>query len=469
MTASTMDPTFYRSAADAAAAPPEELAYVVAFDRAAQKSDAMTVVDVNPASDGYGRVVGWTDVPGVGHELHHFGWNACSSALRHEGHDLAGLSRRFLLVPGLRSSDIHVLDTQPDPRAPRLARTISGTDLSGKAGYSRPHTMHCGPDGVFLTCIGGPEGDDDAPGGIALLDHSTFDVVRAWETDRGPQHFAYDAWWHLNQNVLISSEWGSPSMIENGIVPELLLGGRYGHALHFWDLAEGRHRQRIDLGAQHQMPLEVRPSHDPEATWGFVGVVISTEDLSGSIWRWFRDGDEWKAEKVISVPAEPADPDLLPPALKPFGAVPPLITDIDLSVDDRYLYVSCWGTGEMKQFDVSDPAHPTQTGSVRLGGIVGRAPHPARPDLPLAGGPQMVEVSRDGRRVYFTNSLYGAWDDQFYPDGVGAWMAKLDAEPGGGLAIDERFFPHGDEFRGLRVHQIRLQGGDASSDSYCYR
>jgi len=40
-----------------------------------------------------------------------------------------------------------------------------------------------------------------------------------------------------------------------------------------------------------------------------------------------------------------------------------------------------------------------------------------------------VEVSRDGRRVYITNSLYGAWDDQFYPHGVGAWMAKIDADP----------------------------------------
>ena len=218
-------------------------------------------------------------------------------------------------------------------------------------------------------------------------------------------------------------------MIEDGIVPDLLLGQKYGHAIHFWDLAAGKHVQRVDLGAQHQMALEVRPSHDPEATWGFVGVVISTEDLSGSVWRWFRDGDEWKAEKVITVPAEPADPDLLPPALKPFAAVPPIITDIDLSVDDKFLYVSCWGTGEMKQFDVSDPANPKQVGSVRLGGIVDRTPHPARADMPLSGGPQMVEVSRDGRRVYFTNSLYGAWDDQFYPDGVGAWMAKLDARP----------------------------------------
>jgi len=468
MTQPRIDPTFYRTASEAAAAPGEQLAYVAAFDRAAQKSDAMTVVDVNSASDTYGRVVGWTDVPGLGDELHHFGWNACSSALKHEGHNMEGLARRYLLVPGLRSSNIHVLDTWPDPRQPTVVKTIDSASLSAKAGYSRPHTLHCGPDGVFLTCLGGPKGNDDGPGGIALLDHESFDVLRAWETDRGPQHFQYDAWWHLNQNVLISSEWGSPSMIEDGIVPELLLGQKYGHAIHVWDLAAGQHVQRVDLGAQHQITLQVRPSHDPEATWGFCGVVISTEDLSASVWRWFRDGDEWKVEKVITVPAEPADPDRLPAALKPFGAVPPLITDIDLSVDDKFLYVSCWGTGELKQFDVSDPANPQQVGSVRLGGIVHRSAHPAMAEMPLSGGPQMVEVSRDGTRVYLTNSLYGAWDDQFYPDGVGAWMAKLDADPDGGLNIDERFFPHGDEFRGLRVHQIRLQGGDASSDSYCY-
>jgi selenium-binding protein 1 len=148
--------------------------------------------------------------------------------------------------------------------------------------------------------------------------------------------------------------------------------------------------------------------------------------------------------------------------------VPPLVTDIDLSVDDKTLYVSCWGTGELKQYDVSDPFHPVETGSVRLGGIVGRVAHPSFPDERLAGGPQMVEVSRDGRRVYVTNSLYGSWDDQFYPDGVGAWLAKVDVAEDGGISLDPRFFPHGDEFRGRRVHQTRLQGGDASSDSYCF-
>ena len=50
-----------------------------------------------------------------------------------------------------------------------------------------------------------------------------------------------------------------------------------------------------------------------------------------------------------------------------------------------------------------------------------------------------------------------------------AGMVKLDVDPGGGLRIDENFYPHGEQFRGRRIHQIRLQGGDASTDSYCYR
>jgi len=465
-----MDPTFYRSPGEAAAAPAEKLAYVVAFDRAGEKSDALTVIDVDTDSATYGQIVGWADLPTKGDELHHFGWNACSSALMHEGHDMGtdGLQRRYLLLPGLRSSTVHVYDTRPDPANPTLVKTITPEELADKAGYSRPHTLHCGPDGIFLSCLGGANGEE-GPGGIALLDHNTFDVLRAWETDRGPQYLAYDAWWHLTQNTLITSEWGTPSMIEDGLVPELLLAGKYGHKLHFWDLAEGRHLQEIDLGAEQQMVLELRPAHDPDATYGFVGVVVSTADLSASIWRWYRDGDEWKADKVITIPAEPAEAGDLPPALKPFGAVPPLVTDIGLSVDDQMLYVSCWGTGELKQYDVSDPAHPREVGSVRLGGIVGRVGHPSSPEERLAGGPQMVEVSRDGKRVYLTNSLYGAWDDQFYPHGVGAWMAKVDADPAGGMAVDGSFFPHGEDFRGLRAHQVRLQGGDASSDSYCYR
>lgn len=461
------DPTLYRSPADAVAAPPEKLAYVVGFDPTAQRADALFTVGTDPESSAYGRVTSQAELPDPGNELHHFGWNACSSALAHAGHQHA--ERRYLIVPGLRSSRLHVFDTSPDPARPRLVKVIQPEELAAKAGYSRPHTLHCGPDGMFLSCLGGADGAD-GPGGVALLDHEKFEVLRAWESDRGPQQLAYDVWWHLRQNIAVTSEWGSPSMIEDGLVPELLLGRRYGHSLHFWELDSGRHLQSLDLGDENQMVLELRPAHDPEATWGFTNTVVNVEDLSASVWLWNREGEDFVIRKVITVPAEPAQTEDLPPALQPFGAVPPLITDIDLSVDDHWLYVSAWGTGDLLQYDVSDPFRPRQTAAVRLGGVVSRQPHPAEPDMPLTGGAQMVELSRDGRRVYLTNSLYAAWDEQIYPSGIDPWMVKLDADTAhGGLLVDSGFFPHGTEFSGLRVHQTRLQGGDASSDSYCYR
>jgi methanethiol oxidase len=457
------DPTFYPSPTMAMQAPPERLAFVAMLNATNDgRPDALAVVDVEPSSPNYGKIVGQVEMPNAGDELHHFGWNACSACLcPYAPH--AHTERRYLIMPGIRSSRIHIIDTKPDPRKPKIVKVIEPETLAQRAGYSRPHTVHCGPDGIFCSALGSPSGD--GPGGLFVMDPDSFEILGKWELDRGPQFFAYDFWWHLGHDTMITSEWGTPKMVEPGVNPDILLKSGYGHALHVWDLRRRRHLQTLDLGVEHQMALELRPAHDPGRAYGFAGVVVSLKDLSASIWLWRRSDGNWGVQKVISIPAESADPDRLPPLLKGFKAVPPLVTDINLSLDDRFLYVSCWGTGEFQQYDVSDPFHPKLTGSVRLGGIAHHTPHPKNPKMPLNGGPQMVEVSRDGRRVYFTNSLYASWDAQFYPDGIQSWMVKLDAKPEGGLAVDPKFFL---PFEHLRGHQVRLEGGDASSDSYCY-
>jgi len=456
------DQTFYPSPTMAMSAPAETFAYIALLNRDPGGKDAMAVIDVDPGSNAYGSMTARVDMPGAGDELHHFGWNACSSCLcPYSPHP--HMKRRYLVVPGLRSSRINILDTEPDPRRPRVVKVIEPAELMEKTGYSRPHTSHCGPDGIYMNAIGNKDGD--GPGGIFVLDPETFEIKGAWERDRGPQYLAYDFWWHLGHDTMITSEWGTPKMVEGGVNPELLLGGKYGNALHVWDLHTRRHVQKLELGPEYQMPLELRPAHNPTEAYGFVGVVTSIKDLSASVWAWYRDGGSWRIRKVIEIPAEPADADKLPPLLKGFGAVPPLVTDINLSLDDRFLYVSCWGTGELKQFDVSDPFNPVETGSVRIGGIARRQSHPAFPDRPLNGAPQMVEVSRDGRRVYVTNSLYRSWDEQFYPDGIQGWLAKLNVGRTGGLELDRDFLL---EFDDMRPHQVHLEGGDASSDSYCF-
>jgi methanethiol oxidase len=456
------DPSFYPSPRLAQRAPPERLAYVASFDPARRRPDELVVVDLDPASSSRGQIIGRVAMPQIGDELHHFGWNACSSCLCPNAPH-PHVERRYLIVPGLRSSRIHVLDTGPDPRNPAIVKVIEPDTVALRTGYTRPHTVHCGPDGIYISALGDDAGRE--PGGVFVMDHESFEVLGRWEVDRGPQRFAYDMWWHLGHDTVVTSEWGTPDMFEGGLVPELLLGSRYGRKLHFWDLHRRRHLQEIDFGQQHQLVFELRPAHDPTKAYGFANCVLSLENLSSSIWTWYRDGDQWAARKVIEIPAEPADPDLLPPALKDFKACPPLVTDIDLSVDDKYLYVSCWGTGDFQQYDVSDPLRPKLTGRLRLGGIVSRAAHP-KSKGPLNGGPQMVEVSRDGRRVYFTNSLYGAIDTQFYPDGINGWMVKIETRPEGGIELDREFFVEWPA--GHLPHQVRLQGGDASSDSYCY-
>jgi len=108
---------------------------------------------------------------------------------------------------------------------------------------------------------------------------------------------------------------------------------------------------------------------------------------------------------VIEIPAEPADPEKLPPLLKGFKAAAPLLTDINLSVDDRYLYASCWGTGEFIQYDVSDPFNPKKSvPSVGRHGQPRASPQQAQ--AALNGGPQMVEISRVGSAFTFQPNGY---------------------------------------------------------------
>ena len=381
------------------------------------------------------------------------------SARRH-----AFLERRYLIIPGIRSSRIYIVDTKPDPTQAKVHKPIEPEETFRKTGYSRPHTAHCGPEGIYVSTLGGVA--RTGPKVRPAYSSSTVKPSRSSDPsiDRGPQKLHYDFWWNLPRDYMVTSEWALPPQFENGIVPEDLLSNKYRHCVHFWDLRARRNVQTIDLGANHQMALEVRPAHDPVREYGFLGVVVDTTNLEGSVWTWWRDDGKFHIEKTATVPPEPAPKDQLPPLLQGFGAVPPLISDIDLSMDDRFLYVSCWGTGEMRQYDVTNPRKPQLAGSVHIGGIARRSPHPN--GKAFAGGPQMVEISRDGKRVYWTNSLYSTWDNQFYPQGIPGAEVMANVNPSGGLELAKDYwvtFPDG-----YRAHQIRLDGGDCSTDSFCY-
>jgi methanethiol oxidase len=309
------DPSFHASPKLAMEAPPENFAYTLLLSPDFSKPDALAVIDVKPGSPTFSQIVHTVTMPYKGDEFHHFGWNACSSALSPlTGH--AFLERRYLIIPGLRSSRIYIVDTKPDPANAKIHKIIEPEEVFKKTGYSRPHTVHCGPEGIYVSTLGGAGKDGtEGPPGVFIMDCETFDILGRWEIDRGSQNLHYDFWWNLPRDYMVTSEWGLPPQFENGIVPDDLLSNKYGHRIHFWDLRARRNVQTIDLGANHQMALEVRPAHDPVREYGFLGVVVDTTNLEGSIWTWWREGGKFHIEKTATIPPEPASKDQLPPAL----------------------------------------------------------------------------------------------------------------------------------------------------------
>src|ERR1700722_14192987 len=429
---------------------PEKLIYVAALYEGTgiEKPDFIAVVDVDPESSKYGEIVGRTDMPNVGDELHHFGWNAGSSACHSQ------LQRDTLIVPGFRSSRIHFLDIS-DPRNPTIKHVIEGDEIREKLGLSAPHTVHCMPgDIITISMLGDADGNN--PGGFAIIDARDFSIAGRWEAEEPADlQFMYDFWYQPRQNTLVSSEWGAPNTFKDGFDPADVAAGKYGRRLHFWDLERRAKVQTIVLGDDGLIPLEIRWQHDPDSRQGFVGAT-----LSSNIIRFHGDGGSWEAEKVIDVANEPLDGWPLP------GGVPGLITDLVLSLDDHNLFLSNWLHGDLRHYDVSDPTRPQLRSQTWLGGLLGRDGGHPQADGPLGGGPQMLQCSLDGERVYVTNSLYSTWDNQFYPE-LRGWLTNLDRQGDGSYALDPEFFVgfHG-QTDGARPHEIHLPGGDCTTEIF---
>ncbi|MFU8868568.1 selenium-binding protein SBP56-related protein [Natronococcus sp.] len=426
----------------------EELAYVMSLYTGTDidEPDFVAVVDLDPDSETYCEIVDRLEMPEKGDELHHFGWNACSSSCHVEG-----LERRHLIVPGQRSSRIHVIDTK-NRRNPELVEVIEPEEVF-EYDLSAPHTVHCVPDGKIIISMLG-DADGELPGGFLELNHD-FEIEGRWEPP-GEIEMNYDYWYQPRQNVMISTEWAAPKTYYPGFDLEDVEDGKYGRRLHFWDWENGTVEQTIDLGEEGQIPLEVRFLHTPESTHGFVGAA-----LSSNIFHFWYDTEagEYRAEKAIDFEArEHEDWEM---------SVPPLTTDILISMDDRYLFGSNWLHGELWMYDISDPANPRRADSLSVGGTFGDVQEVQGREL--AAGTQMIQLSLDGERLYWTTSLFSTWDDQFYPEEAekGSVMLKADVDPRNGtLELDEDFLVDWGECpKGpARAHEIRWPDGDCTSD-----
>ncbi|XP_061517139.1 methanethiol oxidase [Anopheles gambiae] len=455
--------------------PVEKLLYVVCVqpNLDEEHGDYLATVDVDPASPTYCQVIHRTYTNSKHNELHHSGWNTCSSC-----HFVPGgkevPTRDRLVLPCLNSDRIFVIDTGTDPRAPKLAKVIEGDVLKG-ADCTAPHTTHCLPNGnIMISIMGDAEGN--AKGDFVEFDKN-FELVGTWSRGDRKALCGYDYWYQPHFNVMVASEWGAPKLFRRGYHPtDCDDRTQYGCRLNFYRWQERELFQTIDLGDDGLTPLEIRFLHNPRENQGYVGCAFYA-----NVYRFYQKpgSDEYTAEKVIDVPVKKVQNEN--GEIEMMGG---MMTDILISLDDRYLYFSNWRHGDVRQYDISDRANPRLTGQVFLGGAIQRdAPRrvlndPELKEAPepvflkgrrLLGGPQMLQLSLDGRRLYVSSSLFSPWDKQFYPEMVaaGGTIVQLDIDvENGGMKLNENFLVDfgGEPYGPGLPHEMRYPGGDCTSD-----
>ncbi|KAK6630905.1 Methanethiol oxidase [Polyplax serrata] len=460
----------YMSPLAAMSGPREKLVYIPCIQpnwKENKRPDYLATVDVDPESPTYCQVVHRCYMSNIGDEIHHSGWNACSSC-----HGEPNKRRDKLILPSLGSDNIYVIDVGTNPRQPILKKCINGDNMRA-FNCATPHTSHCLASGdIMVSIMGDPKGA--GRGNFVLIDGDSMEIKGLWAEKDNEAKFGYDFWYQPYFDVMVSSEWGAPRSFKDGFLPEKTTDwDEYGKSLNFFSWKDRKLIQTIDLGEEGTAPLEVRFLHNPKSPQGFVGCA-----LHANVFRFFQKSDgTWSAEKAIDVPSKKVEGWVFP-------EMEGMITDILISLDDRFLYLSNYLHGDVRQYDITDPAKPKLVGQVFLGGsilsdgpikVVEDRELTAQPEpvvvkgRRLRGSPQMLQLSLDGKRLYVTPSLFSPWDKQFYPELVkyGSTLLKIEVDTEkGGLKLDENFLvDFGSEPDGpVLAHEIRYPGGDCTSD-----
>ncbi|MFW6201272.1 MAG: selenium-binding protein SBP56-related protein [Gemmatimonadota bacterium] len=352
----------------------ESILYVWTRDADGRDDDFIAVIDADPESPTYGELIETASAGEAGNEAHHFGYTVETDRI------FAG---------GLFSNRVFIYDVETDPRRPEVIRTV---DLD-PTGYGGPHTLYAVPGGMLLAMLGSVDGG--GPGGLVRTD----DDGRVLETLPAPDHegapiYMYDVGIKPEMNRMITSSWAFPEHIHDGLSPP----EHTGDDVVVWDWERG---EVLQVETLDKAPLEVRWMHGPDGLGGFINAAYGA-----TVWYW-EDADEdgeLEFHRVIRLPE---------------GSTP---ADMRISYDNRFLYVSLFGGGEVRQYDVSDPHRPRLVDTVEL-------PHP-----------NMMKLTPDSRRLYVSNSLLTPLDPD---ERFGVWLLHVGPE---GMEVDPTFDP---DFRNL--------------------
>jgi selenium-binding protein 1 len=345
----------------------EEFVYVWTLGTAGlgDGADKLVTVDVKPGSPKYGKVIHTHSVGGR-HEAHHGGFTD---------------DRRQLWLAGIETSRIFIYDVHSNPAQPKLVKTIE--DFERKTGGAiGPHGVYALPGRVLIPCLSNGK---DHGGPTALVEYSNDGdyIATHWlPTQKDPRGakgaefadgYGYDARVLPRKNVLLTTSftgWNNYTRNFGELVKDADAMKQFGGSMVVWDFHARQPRQVFQVPGA---PLEIRWAWGPTHTYAFTATALTSK-----LWLAYEDEQgKWQAKEVATVG----------------GAGGVLPVDISLSADDRTLFVSCFGDGTVRVFDVSDAQKPKQIYEKAIGRQV-----------------NMVSQSWDGKRLYFTSSLLAHWD-----------------------------------------------------------
>ena len=296
---------------------PEKYLYLFCVDADAKDNDFVAVIDVDPGSSTYSRIIHTVDLGSKGNETHHWGYTD---------------DRTRIWAGGLASSRIWILDVATDPARPRIEKVLE--DVPSRTGLSGPHTYYALPGRMLLSFLGAADGG--LPAALAEFTNDGRFIRRIDQPEEAP--YGYDVAIKPDRNRMVTSSF-TPSRNYMKSLAKMDMKD-FGRKMVVWDF---KARKPLQVGEAGAAPLEVRWSLKPGADHGFTNCA-----LDNSLWMFRGRGDgSYEFKKVADTG--------------------PLPADLRQSPDDRYLFVSCFGGDTIQQWDVADPEHPKLFSTAKVG------------------------------------------------------------------------------------------------------
>jgi len=350
---------------------PEKVMYLWALPSTpGEGEDFLAVIDVSLASPTYGKILKKIRVGSTGNEAHHVGYTD---------------DRTKIWAASLNSDRLFIFDVGADPMNPKLIKVIE--NVAQLTGLSGPHTPYAIPGRILVSMASGPDGK--GTGGIAEFTNDG-QFITSHKATNNP----YETVIKPEFNRMITSTWFPQETWMKPFDQWDPKTWSHPNTLLVWDLKERKIIQTLDSGGDAVM-LAARWMLKPGAKYGY-----NISSGGNSIWMFRMEADG----KFSYRKAGDTGPSCSP-------------ADLRQSPDDKFLYVSCFVGSEIQAWDISDPEHIKLHDTIQ--GVV---------------QPNMMHVTFDGRRLYFTNSAISSID---YSSRYSMQLVQIG--PDGRMKLDPNF------------------------------